>query len=341
MTERVRSLDMTRGVAVLLMVWGHAVLYGEYGPILPAYARGTELLVALRMPVLILIGGLVAAPLMKRSVVKTASRCAGLIWLFLLWLPVNWMAFQIPVLGSRFASEMPYQLALETLRPSTVLWFIWMLCILTASVPIVRRLPRSLVAGVSLLTSTAGYAFTFDSFAYENFVHYSALFYVGLLYREELMSLLQARFSWLKLLTIVLTLAFVHMVATDVEQYAGWRVLGVAERILICVAALYGMRVFENIESLAKLMQWLGRNTLPIYVSHIPIIFICRMLIPDLGSIGSIVTPLLLMSLGVGLALYLHDFLIKHKARWIYGRPAWMSRSNLDRLRSRFAWQEA
>lgn len=321
---RIAALDMMRGTAVLLMAFMHSVFWGEYGGTLPAYAMTSNALSGLRMPVLLLISGIAASRLLYVDNYGPAlRRCVALMWLYLMWLPLN--------LVNRTSTS---AISLELINPTTLLWFIWVLALLTATIPFLRKISRNLATVITLSVSTVSYKYEIPEMWLANLLHWSCFFYVGALYRTEILQFLRANLSiwtWTALLSFI---ALIHIVNANFEAAAGWPALAVIERLAICSAGLFSMRIIERYSAFAAILTYVGKRTLPIYVIHAPIIWLVRGVMPDFGAYTNIVTPLLIAACSVTFSLLIYTVASKLGLHWLFKAPhAVMRMFTRERLR--------
>jgi surface polysaccharide O-acyltransferase-like enzyme len=327
--NRIVGLDMLRGIAVLLMVFGHCVSWGDYGAAFAPYETLGWTLTGVRMPVLVLISGTLAHGLLRADVAKLRARLAHFGWTYAIWMPVV-TAFTLTCL-----SPVPVRIGIDTLfaeyvRPMTVMWFVWVLSIYSVVLFATRRLPRATVAGAAILVSIAGYAIELPIFSHGNLLRYAGLFFVGALYRAEVMRLMTASFSWRVMAMLVAGLIPLHMAGQAMRASEHWQVLGVPERFLLCAIALHGVQLLYRLPVATPLAR-LGQKTLPVFVAHLPILLIARAVLPDLGGAAGMVAPVILAVVSMAGSLMLERIAIRLGADWLYARPDWANMATLRR----------
>ncbi len=340
---RIIGLDMLRGLAVMLMVFGHCVSWGDYGAVFAPYQSLGWALTGVRMPVLVLVSGTLAHGLLRADAAKLRARLAHFGWTYAVWMPVV-LLFTMTCLTPA-AMHAPVRIGADTViaefvRPMTVMWFVWVLAIYTTLLFATRRLPRAGVAAAAMLVSVIGYAIDLSIFSHANLLRYAALFFVGALYRAEVMRLVTARFSWAVMAALVAGLIPLHMVGQAVRAAEGWQVLGMPERFVLCAIALHGVQLLYRLPVAAPIAR-LGQRTLPVFVAHLPILLLARMVLPDLGHAGGVVAPVVLATVSIAGSLLLERIAIGLGADWLYARPAWAGTATLRHVADRLSDQVA
>lgn len=313
---RSHGLDIARGTAVILMVVYHMCEY-SHTPTNRWLLAACFALTAFRMPVLFLISGYLSASLTRKPKRQALARITNLAWLYLLWLPV--MVIVSPSLKRAGVGDI-----LENVwKPSTELWFIWSLALLMVSLFAVSALPRRTVLLASLLIAITDYSGVFGlSFGHDNLLRYAPMFYVGALYREELKSLINARFSIGLAVAIVAGVSLVHLLSEYARQSQGWQILGPFERICVCLAAIYFLKPIELMPRFAGWLGMVGQKTLPIYLVHLPLWVVIN---PILPKIGGIFTPMFSAGCLIIVSLAVHRASRRAKFAWLFVQPRWWS----------------
>lgn len=327
---RITSLDMLRGLAVVLMVFGHCLVWGRYGEIWTPYGIMSGALTAVRMPILFIISGLLAASLREKNWTVVGRRIVNLCWVYAIWVSV------IVLLGAVLEPDDGMsigivRLAAEFVRPQTVMWFIWSLALYSIILYVSRELPGRWIVAGAVGVSFAGYAIALQPFSYENFFRYAGFFFVGALCRDRVIAFVTGSFSWRLAGILAGLLVLVHLAASPMEAALGWKVLAVPERFVICALILQAACVLPML-SISSLLCWLGRKTLPIYVGHLPILLVARTMIPPLGAATDILVPLMLTVVAVAGSLAVERIAIAVGVPWFYARPQWINKGTARRV---------
>ncbi len=327
---RITSLDMLRGLAVVLMVFGHCLIWGRYGKIWTPYGIVSGALTAVRMPILFIISGLLAASLREKNWTVVGKRLVNLCWVYAIWVSVIVLlgAFLEPDDG---VSTGIVRLAVEFVRPQTVMWFIWALALYSIILYVSREIPDAWIVAGAVGVSFAGYAIALPLFSYENFFRYAGFFFVGALYRDRVIECAMGPFSWRLAGISAGLLGLLHLAASPMEAALGWKVLAVPERFVICAIVLQAACVLPML-SISSLLCRLGRKTLPIYVGHLPILLLARTMIPPLGAATDILVPPMLTVVAVAGSLAVERIAVALGMSWFYARPRWINKGAARRV---------
>lgn len=324
MKQRLTALDATRGLAVVAMVFGHVLLWGHANGHHGAFDAVSRLFNSFRMPVLMLVSGYLAHALLSRPMARTLNRCVHFAWIYMIWL--------VPLLlVSPFGNDLSLPNYVDNLsRPMTSLWFLWVLGLFTLSVPFTALVPRWIVLAAAASLGVVSFVglLPLNTYSFHNAAIYALMFYAGLSWRPEIEQALRADMSW-PLLAKLAAAAVVATVAAQMLRLAsGHDGLGGAQRLAICLAALYAIRVMvDRLPGLARL-AWLGRNTLPVYVLHLPLMMIVR---DPVARMAGPLTPIACTVVLIAGSLLLHRAARQAKLAWLFERPIWLTRAG-DRL---------
>lgn len=318
MKQRLTALDGTRGLAVIAMVFGHVLLWGHAAAPHGALDAVSRLFNSFRMPVLMLVSGYLAHSLLSRPIARTLDRCIHFAWIYMIWLAPL-------LLLSPFGNDLSLLNYVDNLsRPMTSLWFLWVLGLFTLSVPFSRLVPRGLVLAVALGLGMVSFAalLPLRTYSFQNAAIYALMFYAGLLYRPEIERALAADISWHLLVKLVGAAAVATLSAKLLRILCGHDLLGGVQRLAICLAALYGIRVIvDRVAGMARLVR-LGRNTLPIYVLHLPLMMIVR---DPVAIVAGPLTPIACTILLIAGSLLLHGAAKQANLSWLFERPRWLT----------------
>lgn len=317
MKQRLGALDATRGIAVTAMVFGHVLLWGHASDPHVAFDAVSRLFNSFRMPVLMLVSGYLAHALLSRPIAKTVDRGMHFAWIYLTWL--------VPLLlMSPFGNQWSLPNYIDNLsRPMTCLWFLWVLGLFTLSVPLARLAPRALVLAAALGLGMVSFAelLPLKTYSFQNAAIYALMFYAGLLYQPEIKRALTADVSWPLLAKLVGAAAIAVLAAKILRVASGHDLLGGVQRLALCLAALYAIRVI--VDRVAGMVQFarLGRNTLPIYVLHLPLMMIVR---DPVATAAGPLSPLACTIVLIAGSLLLHGVAQRAKLSWLFERPQWL-----------------
>lgn len=264
-------MDALRGGAVFLVVFHHVLVFlgGNWFQVPAWLATVNWALGFARMPTLLLLSGFLAQGIMKASRGRIFWRCANLAWLVLLWTPV--------VLLSKSTGEtigLP-DILREMARPNTELWFLWALVVL-AFIPIVVRagVSRYVLLAVFFALSTALWSDYLrpSFFAAEQIGRYGMYFVVGCLFLDDrAMKALHRRSAAYGVALPLIGLAL-HLAKAGGGGSLTYALLSIPEALCFALGAVALVSAIPADYLVRTPIARLGRNTLPVYVCHIPVI---------------------------------------------------------------------
>lgn len=293
-----------------------ALIIGPLSAPIPAYGYINWLLGLVRMPLLMLVSGLLSGRLLaSASGAAAALQAIRLTWIFSAWLPVTlglrWLLF-----GKAWTARAA---AMEFIGPRSDFWYIWALALLVASLPLVRRLGVALTCSLALAASFAGFAHLVpaSSFSQESLLRYAFFFYLGAFGRDLITTALrevEVR-AWL----VVPALALASAIHAMQPRFASapWSIL---EATACCSAALASACIMVRWRPAAMLV-WIGRRTLPIYLAHSPIL----LMIVHMGwgrLFAAVAAPVLYAMVAIVAALLLEKMLRRANMHFVYAMPA-------------------
>ncbi len=213
----------------------------------------------------------------------------------MLWLFALWSAITLASHGELAA--LPRQLLL----PSSHMWYLWLLLLLTAATPLLRRLPGwpVVIAAAALATLVEQAPALIGEQNANNAARYCLFFFVGFYCGAPLMQRIVKRPLPIGLLC-VLAVAASHWINAHLLGTSGLRPLIVVERLAAALALLTCLQLIPA-PALAG-PAWLGRRTLPVYLAH-PSLLIATNAATDWA--GAAAKPLVSGGLAVAAALLL------------------------------------
>ena len=300
--RRSATVDIAKGIAILLVVYGHSLRGMVYANLLPdsSWLIPTNYLVyTFHMPVFFLLSGL----FFRSSAKKGASsfwtgRFKSIVYPYFLWSLIQG-AFQLALAGTGAVNSTFHSSDLLGIlwRPIVPFWFLYALFFSNVVAMLVQRARPIAVVAVALIAFLAATRYAPDivcDIAY-GFLYFS----LGILMRErDLLRRIPSTWS----ISALLCLAFL---ATGIACY----VLKVPERLPL-PAAILGMlatlavsRTLDESASarpFADILQGLGRCSMSIYVLHILVLAFVRTICLRVLGIHS---PLLLMPPAIATAV--------------------------------------
>jgi uncharacterized membrane protein YcfT len=326
--------DAARGLAIGLVVLYHATNWTwSTGYEVSVLRDVNETLRSLRMPLFFAVAGMFAA---KWTTVPWSRLARGKLlffaWVFVLWEPISLLVRLVT--GYYQAADadwgtLAHDLAWSPLVPRSELWFIWTLAAFFVIARALRRVPVPVqlvaAAGVS------GWALAGwepESIAWRGTAQF-VLFFLGGLHLRPLLERFAERITWhwavgalavwfgIQLAVRELGLADVpgfYLLANVAGVPAGVAVSALASRVP-------GARYLPR--SLG--LQWLGARTLPVFVTHTPVVHGLLYLLYSnavwIPAPQSQWLPVALWVLAIAVGLGLGSLAPRIGARWLFAPP--------------------
>ncbi|MGP9724423.1 acyltransferase family protein [Corynebacterium sp. AOP40-9SA-29] len=280
---RVTWIDTVKGAAILLVVLMHvataAVDQSWYDPrVLDAMSP----LRTVRMPLFFAMAGYFFLRRVDRPWPWQAqNRLGPFLWLFLLWSALWALSAQV------FPWNDSYDTLLRILEvpidPTYGPWFIYALAIYYAAVKLMRPLPLWLQFGIGAVVSlpVAFGWLDIDNFAWERTLTHFLIFQFGV-YGHRVIAAVAGRASVLLLVAVggVWAAGIAGVTVTGIGLtsvcWLPLTMLGMASGI---IAATLIARYLPWLH-----LDWFGRNTLPVYLLHLPVIGVLLTVDPQLTS---------------------------------------------------------
>lgn len=280
---RITWVDTGRGIAIILVALFHATNWlSGIGLDESLWSTINETVATLRMPLFFTLSGLFAAKWLTASWPALATaKLALFAWMFLLWGAVG-SAVQLIGLAARGDHINPLgtikQYLLSPLEPRLELWFIWALGLFFVIAKLSRRVPAAVQLAVAAVVSALALtdwsthddgAFWADlNVGWTGMAKYYLFFMTGLLARRRIIAAVAAitPVRGAIVLACWLVLSITSVVA------GGRSIPGMA-----FVTALSGVAaglVLAKAFSRIRLLPFLGARTLPVYVTHTPLIIL-------------------------------------------------------------------
>ncbi|WP_165362763.1 acyltransferase family protein [Promicromonospora panici] len=333
---RAEWADVAKGVCILLVVLWHVIMkmYLTIDWHLPVPLPGLwgafgDMLLPLRMPVFFTISGMFAFAAVQRSWSTVArSRIARFYYLYLVWFTVHTLVLSMvpdfDTLAARSALDVLEQL---TITP-TNLWYLVALALYFVVAKLTRRLPTWAVLVPALALSVIASADLLAAPGNRGQLYQNLFFFlVGLRFRPLIERWAKAatlpRFLVGGALYLGLMVGVQVLNAQDV--YGVWP----AVCIVAVVVGIAGAVQLERWRAGAALLARLGRQTLPIYVIHMPLLaLLTAVLVGPFSQLGTgpqlvvaVLLPIVLVTLLVSVCLTLHTWLLNAGATWLFDLP--------------------
>ena len=319
-SSRAESLDIARGFAIILVV----VLHASPVKLPPVFAAANHAFGLLRMPLLMLISGYLSAMLVAAGR-SLNGRIAHFAWLFGLW---SLILTACNVLMSGHVAATSYFLG-QFLRPTTAMWFIWLLAIASLTVTALKRVDPRLILLASATVATVAKFILLDEpvgnegFAYDCALRHSFFFFLGFYHGSGIMAFARAQKPYFSLVCVAGL-----VLSRLVDSLIGWELFGLVERLIACVLAIFGCEWLSGVKLLSRPIQWVGRRTLPIYLAHTALIPIVYLVVGDTWADPTTVV-LCVATSSILISLLLQKLAIRAGAPWLYALPQSFTRVSI------------
>lgn len=326
LSTRLAWTDVAKGLAIILVVVHHAVMFSDAVGWLPgSVVELNRRLAAFRMPLFFLASGLFAGPALAKSWRVVADRrLAPWIYLYVLWvlLRIAFFAVVPDVRGTDQVSDLG-ELAREVFVPQTGLWFLYALAAFTVAAKAMRRVPAAVQIGLAAVLSALVMSdkILIDAMGWWGMCAYYVFFLVGM-HASGFVKAAAARASVGS--TVVLAVAAV--VATVGVTRLGLQFTPGAQVVQACLAVAAGVSLSAVLAEtpLGSLLQYLGGRTLPIYLAHILWISAGVVVLEGLlhpGGLLGVALMLALVATGVPMSLLARAGAERARMGWLFDLP--------------------
>ena len=327
---RLAWADTAKGACIVLVVLWHVTrkdyldLPWHVGPpVVGAWGELSVLLLPVRMPLFFLISGLFAARQLERPWRQVLSgRVAPLLYLFVIWTLAQTVVLQTTPGFDTAVAHSPHDLVVQlTITPGN-LWYLLALASYVAVARATRPHPHVALTVALLLSAVASSHLVPTPGNRYGLLANLAFFLLGTRLRHLRTPGRPAMLASTAAFVVIAALWQLHVVG---DSWFGLRpLLG----LLGISAGVTGSVVVAGTPRLGPWLAAVGRNTLPVYVLHLPLVALAHLATVHLLSrpmAGSLVLatayPVLLTSLVVSICLSLHRLLVRVGAGWLFTAP--------------------
>jgi uncharacterized membrane protein YcfT len=351
--------DTAKGVCILLVVLWHVIMKHylqidwRLGVPLPgAWGRFGELLLPLRMPLFFTVSGMFAVAAARRPwKAVRRGRVAKFYYLYAIWFAVHTtvLAFvpRFDTLAAHSALEVLEQV---TITP-TNLWYLIALALYFVVGKLTWRLPAPVVLGAALVLSVTASAGLLAGPGNRGQLYQNLFFFLAGLRLKPWVERLATE-KTLRTLLIAGTGYLAVMAVVELFGARQWFGVWPLASMFAVVVGVTAAVQLQRLRRPAALLAGLGRQTLPIYVMHMPLLALLHLLVlRPFSSAGAsvqlllaVVLPVALTAMLVWSCLALHRGLHAVGASWLFDFPRFRRpRGDAGGNRSRPApdWAEA
>jgi uncharacterized membrane protein YcfT len=326
---RLDWVDTGRGLAICLVALYHAGNWlGTTALDVGPWRDISTVLSSLRMPLFFVLAGLFAPKWLTvpwRALLR--SKVLLFWWVFLLWETLGTLVFPLGLA----AGDKPVGLAglaknlvLAPVLPRFELWFIWALSLFF----VVAKLVRSVDGRLQLLVAGAVSAVALTVWVdrttgWTGSAKFFFFFLVGIYGRRHLLAFADSCRPLIgSAVVLVWAVASAVLFLTDERAAPG---LYFVDCLLGVAAGIVVSRALTSVGWLRRI----GRQTLPIYLAHTPLVLVMTFLLSVAGS-GDLLgraawlAPPAVAAVAVSGALGLYTLLRRVGAAWLYEPPSWL-----------------
>ncbi len=323
---RITYIDVARGLAVVAIVLGHVigVAYVPYAddPAAGSWVTLAEVMTPLRLPTLFVVSGLLASMRVREGfTTRTRSRIRATMHLYVTWYFIYVLLRTVGVDTWVPPLNEPSRVVRDFFLPHSVLWFLFALLFWTTAVTASHRLPAwALLTFSAALTPLVWYLP--GSLATDQYLHtlgYGLCFVVGVYARPAILRILGYRPVALLLVAGMLCAGLVAIVRTfDVRALKA--ALDAPLMLTGAAAVLSFSALISRGGRITRVLSWLGRNALPLYVMHLPLVVSATMLPlwAEFVRIGGPLTPAILTATTIAICLSTHALLVRGPGRYLF-----------------------
>ncbi len=327
---RVPWVDTGRGIAIILVVLFHS---GNWSVVAfdgaSTWVEVNRALASLRMPLFFTLSGLFAAKWVTASWLSLWRHKLSLFtWVYLLWSTIGTFVFMLGMSvqdqHGNFLKAATKGWLFTAVAPRFEYWFIWALALFFVLVKLTRRVPAWIqltAAGSLSLVALSGV--TLVNVGWTGMAKYLFFFLLGLHARDSIRRLGDVN-VWVLAPPAALWACLVVSGAAF-----GWDASVPGYYFATSVVGLFAGILLSRALSRLTFVQYLGRNTLPIYLTHTTIILVVVWLIHRVGTgsstpivglafVPTLATVALLVSLRLGVMSESRPAL-----RFLYAAPEW------------------
>lgn len=321
MSERVKWVDLAKGLSIILVVIYHSTLSSEVSSALYSESIGflNDIFNRIRMPLFFFVSGLF---IKKAMLIDTRSfykfKAIHLLYLYVLWSIIRYITSTVPevfILGGS-KSEL-YSILNIFITPPSTLWFIYALFVFIVFTRLTKSIPYLILAASIILFLTKS-QLGIHGFLGEKVLAFYPFYLVGYLASDITRRTFQSYKFYYPFIVIAYFASLILTLDTEFGQ----------SRIGILVFSLFGIIAGILIAlTLSKLtffswIGYIGKNTLPIYLMHFFPVNILRIilpkLIPDLPFLAHIITVII----GVLFPIVIMLIARKTNANWLFEVPS-------------------
>lgn len=285
----------------------------------------------IRMPLFFAVSGYLATSSVNKGWRHVmTNKVMLLLYLYQLWNIIQWFLFRYTDINNKALDigTDPYQLISVWFTPTTGLWFIWALALYFIIARTFWEQQKRIVMGVTVVISVIFMSRLIKgpNFAQMFFVWYLPFFLGGMWYGSlavERITTDTIRTMIVCVVAFVAATAVVNLVSSGLSVGVGRLVQSSCGLVAGCAASVVASRFRVT----RVVLSYLGRNTLPIFLTHEMIVELLALFVYRYNLAGGMFryvgSPVIATLALVG-SLVLYRLALFVGLRWLYELPRWL-----------------
>ncbi|BAK67579.1 conserved hypothetical membrane protein [Sphingobium sp. SYK-6] len=347
--RRLEWVDAAKGISILLVTLLHCTMLSEAAGLGVARAiQVNDFLSPIRMPLFFFVSGLLANSVINGRIETIFRRKVFLfLWLLVIWSVIRflWVAFVVKNPDNLQEGSDWGQLLLILVRPDTGIWFLWSLAIFFPLTKILNAANVYAGAALCIFASVLANGFigaeiwpdveaSVRPMAYQNSLKYFVFFYIAASFPglRRTVDGINPGLNTVALAAVYLMLYLAQSFARDIPLALG--MIKLTQSLIGVYLLLLLSKFLTKFGIISPILQYLGKNTLAIYVAQVPVISVLVYLFLPVGQgAGPLANfiPYLMTPLVVSATLALQFALLRVGADWLYDLPRrWRFRKEYD-----------
>lgn len=282
--KRIRWIDISRGIAIIAVALFHSALSLRSADINGPWVPVVLLLETFMLPLFFFASGLVSRGVLTQPSSHTwRKRILYFLYLYALWTVLHGVLKSL--ITGTLDTEVWKSFARMFIRPDDSIWFLYAIAIYTLYVWLLRRLPTWIPFSFAILVSLffySGVASEVLGYIPTSWMKTGSLlifFVAGIFLRTWLLATVERMTALVGVVILI-----VYMAAT----FAWWRTpihdIEVTRGIISACGVVAGVALALLVSRLRGFgwLEYLGQNTLPIYVIHFLVIAILVRLVKEI-----------------------------------------------------------
>lgn len=326
---RLDWVDAGKGLAITLVAMYHSAswLLGA-GFEIDGWRQVNEALSSLRMPLFFMLAGLFAAKWLTASWSSLwRSKLSLFVWVFLVWEVIGSAVFLLGLTMKGQPIAIPAtirDLLLSPIAPRFELWFIWALAIFFVVAKLIRRIdPRVQLVLAGLCSAAALSGWETANIGWSGSIKYFFFFLAGLYLKDAVFRLSRAHVGPVLVAAMVAWVAVSALVAIF-----GLRWVPGLYFVNCVLGVVTGVTVSRWLARIPRLVS-IGSNTLPVYLTHTPLIIVLSYLLALLAQVTPIAViapalPPVLAAVAIAGSLLISGAAVRGPFRVLYQAPRFL-----------------